>query len=196
MNNTIDELDGLDVSWILEQKRINSVELSQKREPMQKINLCFIYINQNNYIQDVSHDVEVLDKSRISNQRMLHIIQSKKLKTHTSKFNLADILLYNIDLEPELFQHYDFTTSFLKPVSVINDIKVPDSVFIFHNINNLYFIFKEVEIKHTISNKTQSLKSILKPVSVIGTGSLTHTKKVRISLANQTTRKVLSKECA
>ena len=190
-----DELDGLDVSWMSEQQRINSTEILQKREPMQKIKLCFIYINKSNYIENILHDVEILDGSIISNERILHIIQNKKVKTSVSKFKLSDILLYHIDLEPEVLQSFvqktESSSSYLKPISIINDIKVPDSIFVFHNINKLYFLFKEVEVK--CLKKPQTLKSILKPVSVVGPGSrpIGNTKKVRISMVNHTTRKVI-----
>ena len=184
--------DGLDISWMKEQARMNSLEHTQKREPMQTIHLSFIYINKRNSIDKICHGIEVLEHARISGERLLNIIQHNKIRTLTSKFKLWETLLYNIDLEPELIQHADFTSSYLKPVSIIHDIKIPDSVFIFHNVNKLYFIFKEVEVKSTNPNKTQSLKSILKPVSIVGPGSrlVGHTKKVRIAVAaNQTTRK-------
>ena len=197
-NDNNSDCDGLDISWMKEQERMNSLEHTQKREPMQTIHLSFIYINKSNYIDKICHDVEVLEHARISGERLLNIIQHNKIRTPTSKFKLLETLLYNIDLEPELIQHADFTASYLKPVSIIHDIKIPDSVFIFHNVNKIYFIFKEVEVKSTNSNKTQSLKSILKPVSVVGSGSrpVGNTKKVRIAVANQTTRKALCKESA
>jgi len=191
MDDTSD-IDDFDVSWIQEQERINSSKLIQKREPMQEIKLCFIYINQNKYIQDIKYDVEVIDESSILLNRLLHIIQNRKLRTSTSKFKLIDVLSYNVDLEPESLQAFaqsdSFHLSFLKPVSITNDIKIPESIFFFHKINTLYFIFQEVGVKQ--SNLKHTMKSILKPTSSssspVSSGS---TKKVRISMANHTTRK-------
>lgn len=193
------EEDDLDVSWIQEQERIQSSTVLQKREPMQKINLCFVYIDRNRFIHHISKDIEPIEHSKISNERILHIIQNKKVKTPTSKFKLNEILLYAVDMEPEIIQSFtqdnSSTSSFLKSISVANDVKIPESIFIFHNVNTLYFIFNEVELRYV--NKNNTLKSILKPpvdrsiASASGTGSR-QSKKVRINTVNQSSRKKMT----
>jgi hypothetical protein len=190
------ETDDLDVSWIKEQERLQSTTVLQKREPMQKINMCFVYVDRNHFIHHISKDVEIIEHSKISYERVLHIIQNKKVKTPTSKFKLNEILLYSVDLEPEAIQSFtqdnSLTSSFLKSISIANDVKIPESIFIFHNMNMLYFIFNEVEMRH--ANKNSTLKSILKPsltTSPTSTCASGQTKKVRINTANQSSRKKL-----
>lgn len=196
------EEDDLDVSWIKDQERLQTSTVLQKREPMQKINLCFVYIDRNRFIHHISKDIEIIEHSKISNERILHIIQNKKVKTPTSKFKLNEILLYAVDMEPGVMQSFtqdnSSTSSFLKSISVANDVKIPESIFIFHNVNMLYFIFNEVEMRYT--NKNSTLKSILKPTldnsSASGTDSgkgsgfgSRQSKKVRINITNQNSRK-------
>jgi hypothetical protein len=202
------EEDDLDVSWIKEQERLQSTTILQKREPMQKINLCFIYIDRNRFIHHISKDIEPVEYSKISNERILHIIQNKKVRTPTSKFKLNEILLYSVNIEPEAIQSFtqdnsltslnSSASSFLKSISVANDVKIPESIFIFHNVNMLYFIFNEVEVRQ--ANKNSTLKSILKqpvasapvPGSASGTGSgfgSRQSKKVRTNITNQSSRK-------
>jgi hypothetical protein len=188
------EADDLDVSWIKEQERLQSTTVLQKREPMQKINLCFVYIDRNQFIHHICKDVEIIEQSKISSERILHIIQNKKVKTPTSKFKLNEILLYSVNVEPEAIQSFtqdnSSGSSFLNSISVANDVKIPESIFIFHNVNMLYFIFNEVEVRQ--ANKNSTLKSILKQPLTIPSGSgfgSRQSKKVRINTANQSSRK-------
>ena len=49
----------------------------------------------------------------------------------------------------------------MKTINVTDDIVIPPSIFIFHNINSLFFIYKE---QNNLPNN-YTLKSILKPSS-------------------------------
>jgi len=118
----------------------------------------------------------------------LKLIQSKKLFTPDSKYKLIDILKYNVELEPENIQSYSKTENiveksagFFKVLPIIDDIVISPSIFIFHGINAIYFIFQEVKTekhRHTI-------KSILKHSKMdeisASTSSHKSTKKVRIN---------------
>jgi hypothetical protein len=46
----------------------------------------------------------------------------------------------------------------MKTINVTDDVVIPPSIFIFHNINSLYFIYKE----HNNLPNNYTLKSILK----------------------------------
>ena len=73
------------------------------------------------------------------------------------------------------------SSSFLKSISLFDEIVIPDSIFIFHNINCLYFIFKTSDIIKSIlkySGDTRSNRYSDKA----GCGGVT--KKVRILLPN------------
>uniref|UniRef100_A0A6C0JJD7 Uncharacterized protein n=1 Tax=viral metagenome TaxID=1070528 RepID=A0A6C0JJD7_9ZZZZ len=178
------EADDLDISWIEEQERIQNIQASYSREPIESITTYFIYINRNQYIDKIYCENQILqikqDKSGsfISQETVLKIIQSKKKTTVFSKYKLIDILLYNVDLDPERIQDYSNDTfennSTLKPVPIFDEIFITPSIFIFHSINSLYFVFQEVEIEK-VHNNRRSLKSILKLHKIP-----TITKKVRI----------------
>ena len=69
-------------------------------------------------------------------------------------YKLDDILLYCVDLESENLQNYskndnfhDISRTFFKVCPIFDPIMMPDSIFIFHSINNVYFLFKEIERK-------------------------------------------------
>jgi len=184
-------VDDLDISWIQEQERIQNIQSNYYREPMESINTYFIYINQNQYIDKIlceKYDLDINNGgSQLNKETLLQIIQNKKIKTNFSKYKLVDILQYHVELEPEHIQSFVYnrepeesSQKLFKNISVFDEIIFSPSIFIFHGINCLYFVFQEVEtIKQ---NARKSFKSILKsnnrePVNNIKKG----TKKVKIS---------------
>ena len=71
-------------------------------------------------------------------------------------------MLYLVDLEPEHIQSFSKNTDsnasqFLKVLPPIEDISIYPSIFIFHKLNAIYFIYHEVEYE-----KKPPLKPILK----------------------------------
>jgi hypothetical protein len=160
-------------SWIDENERLTQADKNYSKEPMKSILMHFIYMNVDSYISsvvsetfyfkkhnDVSNtDVDVSlnsPLSYISNGELLKIIESKKQTTPTSKYKISDIMLYNVDIEPEHVQSYinsDISVPFMKYIpSVMNEIVVPDSIFIFHTVNCLYFMFNEVVVQKPQTN--------------------------------------------
>lgn len=198
--NSDDATDNLDMSWLDEQERIQNIQTNYVREPMGSIHVKFIYINQNQYIDNIIHEKHALEMfidasgSVLANDILLRLIQSKKLVTPVSKYKLVDILLYHVDLEPEHIQSYSKTENlteqsagFFKVLPILGNIQISPSIFIFHSTNTLYFIFQEVEIEKTTHSVV--LKSILKTRKNQGIGEPVssqkpnhNTKKVRISL--------------
>lgn len=194
--------DDLDMSWITEQERIQNIQKNYYREPMETVNIYFIYINQNQYIDKILCEKHDLDNnngcSLLNKEKLLQIIQNKKIKTLNSRYKLIDILQYHVELEPEHIQTFingepdPSSQKILKNISVFDEIVFSPSIFIFHGINCLYFIFQEVE---TISTKNRkSMKSILKSDSNFDSknqdrehsnkGNKKGTKKVKISTDN------------
>jgi len=191
--------DDLDMSWINEHERIQNIQKNYYREPMEYVNTYFIYINQNQYIDKIlceKYDLEVVSNgSLLTKETLLKIIQNKKIKTLNTRYKLIDILQYHVELEPEHIQSYSkngepdpSSQKILKNISVFDEIVFSPSIFIFHGINCLYFIFQEIETINTKNRK--SLKSILKNDSNSNSDSKNQdrepskkgTKKVKISI--------------
>ena len=183
----VDSTSDLDVSWIEDESRFHKISENYFREPMDSIDMYFIYINRNNYIEKILYEKQALELSDnnysvLKKEKLLHIIQTRKIKTAFSKYKLVDVLSYAVDLEPELIQSYSkndniesTSESFFKVLSILNDVQIQPSIFIFHGVNAIYFIFQEVE-----NNSRHTLKSILK--SSTGENRIGSTKKVRIQL--------------
>lgn len=165
--------NDFDMSWIEENEKLHTMQTNYSREHMKHINTFFIYINRDKSVEKIIREKLPLvhhgnrNCSLLSKENVLGIIQTKKIYTPVSKYKFEDIMLYHIDIEPENIQC--FTNSektvvnsvqYLKVLPFIGDVEIPASIFIFHEINALFFMFKEYELHKP--NHTTTLKSILK----------------------------------
>jgi hypothetical protein len=112
INEIEDTNENLDFSWIQEQEKLHNIQNNYCRETTESINMYFIYINKNNYIDSIVNEKQKLyfsaDKkcSYLTKELLIKIIQSKKKKTPNSNYKFKDILYYNVYLEPEHIQSY------------------------------------------------------------------------------------------
>jgi hypothetical protein len=196
-NDDSDDLE-LDTSWIQKEERLEHIQQNYFREPMEFIDVFFIYINSNSYIEKIiseKHPLVLLDdnKTIMKKEYILQLIQSKKIKTNHSVYKLMDVLIYNIDLEPDYIQNYsknenisENSKGFFQVLKIIDDIIFTPSIFIFHDTNSIFFLFQEKEI----DNKLINPKSILKVINDEEnkgdnkSSNLKITKKVRIMIGN------------
>jgi hypothetical protein len=78
------------------------------------------------------------------------------------------------------------SSKFLEPLSILHDFVIPPSIFIFHKINYIFVILKELQ------SKIIETKPILKPAYMIisepSNKPKKHTKKVKIQLHNSVQR--------
>lgn len=171
------------MSWILEQERILQIQQNYSREPMENIVCCFLYVNEDNSLEKITYETlplqSYLNKKDEQNEKenkeknnklghilpkelVLQLIQNKRIYNPTSKYIFKNSWLYLVDLEPENIQDYSksenfhqLSSGFMRVFHTIQDISIPSSIFIFHSLNMLYFLFEEVSVKY-------SLKPILK----------------------------------
>ena len=206
LENVDDDSQDLDCSWINQDEKLDKINQNYFREPMELIDIFFLYINSNSYIEKIiceKHPLILMDDNKtnvLKKEYILQLIQSKKIKTDHSLYKLIDILTYNIDLEPNHIQPYsqqndssDISKGFFNVLKIVDDIKIPPSIFIFHGINSIFFIFQEKEFD--ISQLKP--KSILKGDSfdVNSTGSQhKSTKKVKIMIGVNKPDKLQSKQ--
>ena len=150
-----DSIQDLDISWIQEHEKETNISENFFREPVENISIYYLYIN-NSEIEKIDNELvstmSVGDSIGLSKERILHIIQHKK-NMNGKKYKISEILLYNVLLEPESIQSYsksentrDLSKGFFKTLSIFDDIIISDSIFIFHSINSIYFIFQRNEV--------------------------------------------------
>ena len=180
--------DELDSSWIAEEE-IRYMDIKE-RENMDSIRCYFIYIGSDSSILKIIKDVEVLsdivsgnstidsNKKGIFNDRLLHIIQNKRLLDSGQRFKISSLVKYVVDIEAgglSLFSSIDKENlrdyGFLKEVNILGDVIIEPSIFCFHSIASLYFFLREDEMI------IKPVRSILK---VNKSNNQRTTKKVRI----------------
>lgn len=170
MENDLDS--DLDTNWINEQTKLQNLQQNYFKEPLEQIKQYNIFINKNLYIDNIK--CELLDVKKqpntkqtlITQEQLLQIIQKHKTNKLTMNYKLKEILTYivDIDTQQDIREYVSSETSitnnpFFKTYSnMVDEIKIPESIFIFHEINSIYFIFQE---KETIP-QNQVYKSILK----------------------------------
>ena len=177
--------DGdLDISWIDKHNKLHTIDKNYSREPMENIDIHTIFVNTQNAIEKISSDkIDIYDNT-IPKEKILKIIQDNKAMQGHVKYKLLDIMVYNVDLEPQhiqdFVQNYSMDSSrFFKTYPIVDDIKIAPSIFIFHSLNAIYFMFQEIEVV---------LNPLIKPILKIGGDAKKHTKKVRICEPAQCTK--------
>ena len=179
---------NLDVSWIAEQQRIQNIETNYCREPVTDIQIYSLYINKNSYIEKITRKKHDIVDNVLTRDAVLGIIQNNK-RLASKKYKLMDVLVYNVDLEPQHIQTYSQTNdisasskSFFKVLPIVDEIHIPHSIFIFHSLSSVFFMYKEVDT----GSHNHTIKSILKPSSSSSSVTVdpkpSHTRKVRISM--------------
>ena len=177
--------DGdLDISWIDKHNKLHMIDKNYSREPMENIDIHTIFVNTQNAIEKISSDkIDIYDNT-IPKEKILKIVQDNKTIQGHAKYKLLDIVVYNVDLEPQhiqdFVQNYTIDSSrFFKTYPIVDDIRIAPSIFIFHSLNAIYFVFQEIEVV---------LNPLIKPILKIGGDVKKHTKKVRICEPTERTK--------
>lgn len=203
-NDSSDDLE-LDIDWIIKEEKLEHIQQNYIREPMDFIDIFTIYINSNSYIEKIiseKHPLVLLDDKKntvLKKEYLLQLIQNKKIKTNHSSYKLIDVLVNNIDLEPEFIQNYsknenntEFSKNYFNVLKIIDDIVFSPSIFIFHDLNSIFLIFKEKDYD-PLQIKT---KSILKDDNDVNNNDVNNktTKKVKIMSRNIDTSSISNKK--
>jgi hypothetical protein len=174
----MDQMDqiscGLDTSWTNEVEKEIDIHKNYDKEPCEQINTIFIFVDIENNIHKINSSKEILsiidDKKVITKERLIQIIECKKRENPKIKYRLTNVLLYCNELNTDDICTYAKTENIeedgLQVLSIFNDAIIPKSIFIFHSINTIYFIFKQVREKsyplYVKKKDNNNIKSILK----------------------------------
>jgi hypothetical protein len=139
-------INKMDISWILEQERLDKIQKKCEREYFSNIELISIYINLEMEIEtieketmDITNDIKVLSTDLLKEWS----IQKQKY-TPKSMFELKNTLWFHVDIEADQIQTIEEQSSvFLKEYLYLEEIKLTPSIFIFHSLTSLIFIYYE-----------------------------------------------------
>ena len=144
-NEDIDNIE-LNMNWIKNFENENNIYNKFELKEQDKIKMHVIYVNASNETtNDLRIELNLKNKNIITKEELLYQIKNNM----TQKYTLLSILTYNIDI----INVIDLNKDFLENHKYIDDIKLDSSLFCFHNLNTLYLVFKEKEIKKDIYTK-------------------------------------------
>ena len=91
----MDSID-LDISWVEKHERLLNIYENYQREHMDSIKICYIYVNLQSEIEKVICENENLffngNYSVISKERVLQMVQNKKILDNNLKYTIDTIL--------------------------------------------------------------------------------------------------------
>lgn len=161
-----ENIEDLDFSWIHEFEKIDSEYSNYYAEELTFIKIHSIYINDDNEIEKVTEDKFFLKKPGfLQKEELLSIIKHNSFSTQI-KYSLLSILKFNINLEPIHLKTFlrnkntNIGANFLTSIKNLDTIKFDKSITLFHDINELLFMFHRKNInsnKHSSHHLTKKI---------------------------------------
>ena len=168
-----DEMDE-DEMWLQEQKKLLNIKNNYKREPLEYINLHFCYVDAENAIVNLKTEKHTFSETQTISEKELFTIIEEKKNDANIHYVFSELSLFIVDLEPENIQTIEpKKTPFFKTLPFISDIVIPPSIFIFHPLNSLFFLFKKRK-----SSLKQGVTKSNKRVSFSLPSSKKHTRRI------------------
>jgi len=175
-------MDNIDISWCDELYRTTVGGKTYEPELMNTITLKLLYANIHNEIFhtiDIDIPLKINFKESILSEECLIETIRKYRDYNDKRYKCDSIVKYVIAMDPqtviENIQDQDFTFNSedcFSQFEIPKTISFPPSLFIFHSINSVYILFREM----VLVNPT-----IQSPVSIIKKYKNKITKRVRIS---------------
>jgi hypothetical protein len=157
----------LQMDWIAEEETLIEYATNQTtlhKEQMKQISVLLLYIDKNLHI--VSHNKTALScsPSGITNDVLMRCItKHQTIPNNNTKYKLDSALLYNVTIEQDNLQSYVNSpthTATLHPVNIFDNQPIEPSIALFHPINELILIYKELSsILKSGSSKNGEKKS-------------------------------------
>jgi|TARA_B100001287_G_scaffold138453_1_gene116578 hypothetical protein len=175
-------MDMLDLSWTDKYFRTTEGGVTYEPELMDKIKVKIVYTNTNNEIFhtfDKEIDLQIKDdESILSEEDLIKIIRQHR-DYESKRYKCDSIIKYFINMDPqtviENIQDQDFNfhaNECFSHFEIPKTVSFSPSLFIFHPINTIYILFREMIL---INPSEES------PISIIKKYKNKVTKRVRIS---------------
>ena len=153
----LDNIEDLDLSWIQEFEKIDNEYKNYYTEELSFIKIHSIYVNNNNDIDKIREEKILLKTHGIlQKEELLSIIKHNSFSNQI-KYSLLSILKFNINLEPIHLKTFiknknaKIGEQFLQSVTNLDSIKFDKSITMFHDINEILFIFHQKHKKNNIT---------------------------------------------
>jgi hypothetical protein len=158
------EYNNLNDDWINNFEKTDKLYQDFYKDDLYYTNLHIIYVNRENEIDKIKQESFLMSSPNyISREEVLGILKKNTFDNESQKqYTLLSILRYNITLDIEDIKPFlkdDKSPNFLNTIKNIDAISFEKSINMFHDLNDLIFVFyeKSSEIKssntHNITKK-------------------------------------------
>lgn len=159
-------VENLDNDWIKDFEKTFKLYEDFYKDDIYFTNIHYIYINKHNNIEKISEDRFLFTTPNlISREEILRILK-KNVSYNNKDYTILSILKFGVSLEPDEIKDFlknDTNNSnsinydnFLQTIKNIDAIHFEKSIHMFHDLNDLFFIFYE----KTVSNTNNVTKKI------------------------------------
>ena len=159
-------VENLDNDWIKDFEKTFKLYEDFYKDDVYFTNIHYIYINKHNNIEKISEDRFLFNtQNLISREEILRILK-KNTCYNNKQYTILSILKFVVNLEPDEIKDFLKNNSnnsnnsnydtFLQTIKNIDTIHFERSINMFHDLNDLFFIFYE----KTPSNTNNVTKKI------------------------------------
>lgn len=154
-----DDSEKLDNNWINNFEKTYKLYEDYYKDDIYFTNIHFIYINKNNHIEKISEDKFVFNTPNLISKEELLKILKKNMYVNNKHYTILSIIKFIVNLEQNeimnflKFNNNEYTNNFLQIIKNIDDIKFEKSINMFHEVNDLFFIFYEKTASNNVTKK-------------------------------------------
>jgi hypothetical protein len=163
-----DKTDILDDDWICNFEKNDKLYKDFYKDDVYFINLHIVYVNKNHEIEKLKQEIFLMSLPNcVTRNEVLGIIK-KNLTDNNINYSLFSILKYNINIDTEDVENFlkvseleRYDDEFLFTIKNIDSIKFEKTISMFHDLNDLIFIFNEKSNETKKGNNNITKKVIL-----------------------------------
>jgi hypothetical protein len=140
------EYKRLDDGWINEFKHTDNLYKDFYKDDLYYINLRVVYINRENEIEKLKQESFLMSKPNYITQEEILEMLKKHSIDNDKRYSLLSMLKYNIILEPDyihLYLNNKIDQKYLSVIKNIDTVVFDKSIHMFHDLNDIIFIFYE-----------------------------------------------------
>jgi hypothetical protein len=148
----------LNDDWIHNFEKTDKLYQDFYKDDLYYVNLKFVYLNRENEIEKINQESFLMSSpNKISREEIIKILKDSAIDNN-KRYSLISILKYNITLDADEIKNFllysNGERNYLNIVRNIDAISFEKSISMFHDLNDLIFVFyeKSKEIKKVDPN--------------------------------------------
>jgi len=157
----------LNDDWINTFEKNDQLYQDFYKDDLYYINIDFIYINKNNDIEKIKHESFLMStKNSIMRDELIGLLKKNSIDNQ-KRYVLFSMLKYNITLDADDIKNFlissdisEYNDQFLTATNHIDTIIFEKTISMFHDLNNLFFIFFEKNKESNENNTNTFTKKI------------------------------------